>query len=50
MTTRNESPSTPSDDLPRVDPPARVSRPLRAYAAFATSADKGAVRDVSKLG
>ena len=34
MTTRNESPSTPTDDLPRVDPPARVSRPVRAYAAF----------------
>ena len=34
MTTRNESPSTPSDDLPRVDPPARVSRPVRVYAAF----------------
>ena len=34
MTTRNESPSTPTDDLPRVDPPARVSRPVRVYAAF----------------
>ena len=34
MTTRNESPSTPSDDLPRVDPPTRVSRPVRVYAAF----------------
>ena len=34
MTTRNDSPSTPTDDLPRVDPPARVSRPVRAYAAF----------------
>ena len=34
MTTRNESPSTPTDDLPRVDPPARVSRPVRACAAF----------------
>lgn len=34
MTTRNESPSTPTDDLPQVDPPAEVSRPLRAYAAF----------------
>jgi dihydroxy-acid dehydratase len=28
----------------------RVSAALRAYAAMATSADKGAVRDVSKLG
>src|SRR4029078_12724620 len=34
MTTRIESPSTPTDDLPRVDPPARVSRPVRVYAAF----------------
>ena len=34
MTARNESPSTPTDDLPRVDPPARVSRPVRVYAAF----------------
>ena len=34
MTTHNESPSTPSDDLPLVDPPARVSRPVRAYAGF----------------
>ena len=34
MTTHNESPSTPSDDLPRVDPPDRVSRPVRVYAAF----------------
>ena len=34
MTTRNDSPSIPSDDLPWVDPPARVSRPVRAYAAF----------------
>jgi hypothetical protein len=34
MTTRNESPSTPTDDLPQVDPPAGVSRPVRAYAAF----------------
>lgn len=28
----------------------KVSAALRAYAAMATSADKGAVRDVSKLG
>ena len=28
----------------------QVSQALRAYAAMATSADKGAVRDVSKLG
>jgi dihydroxy-acid dehydratase len=28
----------------------KVSQALRAYAAMATSADKGAVRDVSKLG
>jgi dihydroxy-acid dehydratase len=28
----------------------KVSRALRAYAAMATSADKGAVRDVSSLG
>ena len=28
----------------------KVSPALRAYAAMATSADKGAVRDVSKLG
>ena len=34
MTTRNDSPSTPTDDLPRVDPPARVSRPVRAYSAL----------------
>jgi len=34
MTPRNGSPSTPTDDLPQVDPPARVSRPVRAYAAF----------------
>ena len=34
MITRNASPSTPTDDLPQVEPPARVSRPLRAYAAF----------------
>lgn len=27
----------------------KVSQALRAYAAMATSADKGAVRDVSKL-
>ena len=34
MTTRDESPSTTTDDLPQVDPPARVSRAVRAYAAF----------------
>jgi len=34
MTVHNASPSTPSDDLPRVDPPDRVSPPIRAYAAF----------------
>ena len=34
MTTRNASPNTPTGDLPQIDPPARVSRPLRAYAAF----------------
>ena len=34
MTTRDESPSTATDDLPQVDPPARVSRRVRAYAAF----------------
>jgi hypothetical protein len=34
MTPRNGSPSTPTDDLPQVDPPARVSPPVRAYAAF----------------
>jgi deazaflavin-dependent oxidoreductase (nitroreductase family) len=34
MTTRNASPSTLTDDLPQVDPPARVSRRVRAYAAF----------------
>jgi dihydroxy-acid dehydratase len=28
----------------------KVSRALRAYAAMATSADKGAVRDVTLLG
>ncbi|MDV6288876.1 dihydroxy-acid dehydratase [Streptomyces sp. UP1A-1] len=28
----------------------KVSAALKAYAAMATSADKGAVRDVSKLG
>ena len=28
----------------------QVSAALRAYAAMATSADRGAVRDVSKLG
>ena len=28
----------------------KVSAALRAYAAMATSADRGAVRDVSKLG
>ncbi|HZX38461.1 MAG TPA: dihydroxy-acid dehydratase, partial [Streptomyces sp.] len=28
----------------------KVSAALRAYAAMATSADKGAVRDVSRLG
>jgi dihydroxy-acid dehydratase len=28
----------------------KVSQALRAYAAMATSADKGAVRDVTKLG
>ena len=37
----------------RYEPVARerkVSAALRAYAAMATSADKGAVRDVTKLG
>ena len=34
MTIHNASPSTPSDDLPRVDPPDRVSPLVRAYAAF----------------
>ncbi|MGA9358884.1 MAG: nitroreductase/quinone reductase family protein [Mycobacterium sp.] len=34
MTVHHASPSTPSDDLPRVDPPDRVSPLLRAYAAF----------------
>jgi dihydroxy-acid dehydratase len=28
----------------------KISAALRAYAAMATSADKGAVRDVTKLG
>ena len=28
----------------------KVTTALRAYAAMATSADKGAVRDISKLG
>ncbi len=28
----------------------KVSQALRAYAAMATSADKGAVRDITKLG
>jgi hypothetical protein len=34
MTTRNDSPTIGVADLPRVDPPARVSRAVRAYAAF----------------
>ena len=34
MTTRTESLRTPTDDLPRVDPPAQVSRRVQAYAAF----------------
>src|ERR1700739_4519776 len=34
MPPRNDPPNTPTEDLPRVDPPARVSRPVRAYAAF----------------
>ncbi|MCW8915879.1 MAG: dihydroxy-acid dehydratase [Magnetovibrio sp.] len=34
---------------PTKDRPRKVSQALRAYAAMATSADKGAVRDVSQL-
>jgi deazaflavin-dependent oxidoreductase (nitroreductase family) len=34
MSTTNDLSSTPTADLPRVDPPARVSRPVRVYAAF----------------
>jgi deazaflavin-dependent oxidoreductase (nitroreductase family) len=33
-TTRNDLPSTCTTDLPRVDPPARVSLRVRAFAAF----------------
>jgi deazaflavin-dependent oxidoreductase (nitroreductase family) len=36
MTTR-AIPTKSSDDLPRVDPPAQVSRPVRAFAAFLTT-------------
>jgi deazaflavin-dependent oxidoreductase (nitroreductase family) len=34
MTTRNHSPSSPTGDLPQVDPPAKLSRPVRAYVVF----------------
>ncbi|MGA8253266.1 MAG: nitroreductase/quinone reductase family protein [Mycobacterium sp.] len=34
MTTHNDSASIPTDGPPRVDPPARVGRLVRAYAAF----------------
>ena len=34
---------------PHVERPRRVSAALRAYAMLATSADVGAVRDLSKL-
>jgi deazaflavin-dependent oxidoreductase (nitroreductase family) len=34
MTMRDSSPSSLTDDLPRVDPPAKVSRPVRAYVVF----------------
>ena len=35
---------------PRGPRPRQVSAALRAYAAMATSADKGAVRDLGRLG
>jgi len=34
VTTRDELPTTPTDFLPRVEPPARISRPVRAYVTF----------------
>jgi deazaflavin-dependent oxidoreductase (nitroreductase family) len=34
MTTRNDSPNPSTAELPRVDPPARVSPAVRVYAAF----------------
>ena len=34
MATRNDAQSTPTIDLPRVDPPARVGPTVRAYATF----------------
>ena len=45
METRGKEAWKPKEPRPR-----RVSAALKAYAAMATSADRGAVRDISKLG
>lgn len=48
MTTHNDLSTTRTADLPRVDPPARVSRPVRAYAAFlATSLGRWIAKNVA---